>query len=363
MSATDSTSATPAFLDWAPGTAPAQAGVTQAKAAETPKSDKPQAKPADGFDTAAAPKVPTQVKKPAKVDPLHVPQAMTDYMSTLAWGVRHLAWHTSRQWSSVATDTATLAWFTRHGIKLTAAAIQEGQTGNGIEFGAMHSGMVAILTKQFGQPFVDMLNAWPRIPTDPNDKNWPIPGAKKPYDPAHLTDLNSIVNLDGSYNDVELAKWKTGERSFTDINGKKVSGLDGFAMFVEEGIHNYTHNRFTDSKSKISMGDPTVNINNKTFWALHGFIDRAFKHYLEKFATPDETKTYQDSVTAQTSMMLQTPEQSDKLSMKDMPGCTMGSAQVKLYDAALNDSKDPLPARLHNFWSPPVHHKAATKKH
>ena len=39
------------------------------------------------------------------------------------------------------------------------------------------------------------------------------------------------------------------------------------------------HNRFSDPKSAIDIGDPSVNLGNKRFWRLHGWIDAVWTKY------------------------------------------------------------------------------------
>jgi len=58
------------------------------------------------------------------------------------------------------------------------------------------------------------------------------------------------------------------------------------------GIHNYMHNRFADSSSKIDIGDPSVNLENKRFWRLHGWIDHVWTEYRAAKGLTDQDPVY-----------------------------------------------------------------------
>ncbi|MBC7051894.1 hypothetical protein G6O46_23050, partial [Salmonella enterica subsp. enterica serovar Enteritidis] len=45
------------------------------------------------------------------------------------------------------------------------------------------------------------------------------------------------------------------------------------------GLHNYLHYRFQDANSKIDIGDPSVNLQNKRFWRLHGWIESRWTEF------------------------------------------------------------------------------------
>ena len=54
---------------------------------------------------------------------------------------------------------------------------------------------------------------------------------------------------------------------------------DTSAADKSSGLHNYLHYRFQDAKSKIDIGDPSVNLQNKRFWRLHGWIERRWTEF------------------------------------------------------------------------------------
>src|SRR5262249_14824407 len=69
------------------------------------------------------------------------------------------------------------------------------------------------------------------------------------------------------------------------------------------GLHNYVHNRFSDSSSPIDMGDPTVNIQNKTFWRLHGWIYARWSAVRGAKGLSDSDPAYVAAIKNATDMM------------------------------------------------------------
>jgi hypothetical protein len=197
-------------------------------------------------------------------DPLAMPSEILTFEKQNNWGDHHLMWHTVRQWDLL--QASDQAWAKKQGW--ARADIQEGAKGNGLEFLAMHRVMIRILTKQFPKD-ASLFNGWASPPTDPNDKADPLPnGGDDEFDPSKLPALDNLANhLDSFKSDDDIGLYIETSLRPTATNPSARS-TDASA-----GVHNYIHNRFADSKSKIDIGDPSVNLQNKRFWRLHGWIE------------------------------------------------------------------------------------------
>jgi hypothetical protein len=204
----------------------------------------------------------------AAVDPLLMPQEIVDFEKSHMWGMHHLEWHMERRWASFTADPQNAAYAKKMGWK--PAPRQEGDPGNGMDFLAMHRAMIQTLEKKFPQD-ASLFAGWTSPPTDPKDPQNPVPSGL-PMDPKALQAIDTLTHLKD-----HLAAFPN-----DDALGRFIETSFGAAFDPSlgmQGIHNYLHNRFDDPKSPIDMGDPTVNIENKMFWRLHGWIDGIWTQY------------------------------------------------------------------------------------
>jgi hypothetical protein len=214
----------------------------------------------------------------AATEPLAMPKEILTFEKQNNWGTHHLMWHTERQWDLLGASDQ--AWAKKQGW--ARADIQEGAKGNGLEFLAMHRVMIRMLSEKFPK-HAALFNGWTTVPTDPNDKTDPLPnGAEDAFDPAKLPALDKLANhLADLKSDDEIGLYLETAHRPTASNPKARS------TDAATGIHNYVHNRFADQNSKIDIGDPSVNLQNKRFWRLHGYIEsrwtafRTLKHLTE----------------------------------------------------------------------------------
>jgi hypothetical protein len=222
----------------------------------------------------------------ATTDPFKMPTAIVSYENAGHWGSTHLAWHTERQWDLL--DKSDLAWAKKQGWK--RADIQEGQAGNGFEFLVMHRAMLTILRAKFPSD-VDLFVGWTTPPTDPNDSSSPIPSdSPEPgaFDPNMLTALQTIDN--------NITQFTTDDDFglYVETNLRPVaSNPAATSSDPTTGVHNYIHNRFSDSNSPIDMGDPSKNLGNKIFWRLHGWIDARWSVVRANNGLSDSDPTFQ----------------------------------------------------------------------
>ena len=209
-------------------------------------------------------------------DPLAMPKPIVTFLRTQDWGTHHLEWHTVRQWDRL--QPSDQAYAKRQGW--SRADIMEGAKGNGLEFLAMHRSMIRLLTTKFPES-ASLFAGWATPPTVNGDQNDPSTDTDK-FDPAKIPALDKLQN--------HLADFKTDDELGLYIETTlrpTMADPNARATDKSTGIHNYLHFRFQDGNSKIDMGDPSVNLQNKRFWRLHGWIEsrwtafRTLKHLSE----------------------------------------------------------------------------------
>jgi hypothetical protein len=212
-------------------------------------------------------------------DPNAIPKPMLTFLSQQGWGKHHLEWHTVRQWDLLSAEEQGYAK-RQHWAR---AEMQEGTKGNGLEFLAMHRVMIRLLSEKFPRN-VDLFKGFDKPPLECDDKADPCgPEMPGPFDANKAKAIDKLQNhLADFKNDDELGLYL--ESSLRPTASKP----DARSSDRSAGIHNYLHGRFMDSRSKIDVGDPSVNLQNKKFWRIHGWIEnrwtefRKLKHLSEQ---------------------------------------------------------------------------------
>jgi hypothetical protein len=208
---------------------------------------------------------------------------MVDWIQQHSWGLHHVEWHTSRQW-----DTLTAAqqqWALQQGWQ--RAPRQEGGAGNGFDFLLMHRAMLQVLREQFPEQAA-LLAGWQTVPTDPDDATDPVPaGNPRDLDPNMLQAITRLQNQADSFDSDDACGL------YIQTQRRPVPG-DPFATSTDPttGLHNYLHNRFSDSNSPINMGDPLVNLSNSQFWRLHGWIDARWSAFRRAKGLSDDDPAF-----------------------------------------------------------------------
>lgn len=219
-----------------------------------------------------------------------IPNEISDWMNTRNWGMHHIIWHLSRIWDLI--DPQDQAWVQQNGG--SRANRQEGQAGNGMDFLAMHRVMIRQLKQDF-PAHASLFVGWPQPPTNPNDANDPMPnnGEPKPFSAnmsAAVTRLQN--NIAGFQSDDDLGL-------YIQTRLRPVAGDPGNqSPDKTTGIHNYLHNRFSDSTSPIDMGSPLVNLHNQRFWRLHGWIDNRWTAFRTAKNLSENEPAYQQALAA-----------------------------------------------------------------
>lgn len=201
-------------------------------------------------------------------DPMAMPKPVLTFLRTQDWGSHHLEWHTVRQWDRLGPSDQ--AWAKRQGW--ARADVMEGAKGNGLEFLAMHRVMIRTLTDKFPKN-ADLFKGWEKPPTDNADKNDPATDTAT-FDANKAAAIDKLQNhLADFTSDDELGLFleTTLRPTARDPNAR--------ASDKSAGLHNYLHYRFQDANSKIDIGDPSVNLQNKRFWRLHGWIESRWTEF------------------------------------------------------------------------------------
>jgi hypothetical protein len=201
-------------------------------------------------------------------EPLAMPKPILTFLRTQDWGSHHLQWHTVRQWDRLGPSDQ--AWAKRQGW--ARADLMEGSKGNGLEFLAMHRVMIRTLVSKFPKN-ADLFAGWEKPPVDNADKADPATDPE-PFDSKKAAAIDKLQNhLADFKTDDELGLYleTTLRPTMADPNAR--------AADKSSGLHNYLHYRFQNDKSKIDIGDPSVNLQNKRFWRLHGWIESRWTEF------------------------------------------------------------------------------------
>ncbi len=251
----------------------------------------------------------------ASTNPLAMPSAIVSFEQAGHWGTHHLEWHTERQWDLM--DASDLAWAKKQGWK--RADIQEGAPGNGFEFLVMHRAMLTILRAKFPTD-VALFAGWTAPPTNPTDKDNTLPdGDKTAFDAEMLKSLDTIANhIDTFTSDDDFGL-------YVETNLRPVAGNpQATSSDPTTGLHNYIHNRFSDSSSSIDMGDPSKNLGNKIFWRLHGWIDARWSAVRAQNNLSDSDPAFQAALKNAENMFAMTMGGTEGATASDDPPASLG---------------------------------------
>jgi len=230
------------------------------------------------------PPAPAPTPAPPPGNPDEMPAPIVDHMRRHAWGQMHLSWHTARRWDLL--PPASRAFAESQGW--TRAPIQEGAPGNGVEFLAMHRMMFQMLRDVPGSN--GAFASWPTPPTEPH--------AGVAFDAQMLAAIDRIEHhLDTFATEDELGLYI--ETAMRPLPGNPTAR----ATDATAGVHNYLHNRFQDRTSPVDLGNPAVNLLNRRFWQLHGWIDGLWTRYRAQKGLRDDDPAYKAALDAAMAAM------------------------------------------------------------
>ncbi len=239
-------------------------------------------------------------------DPLSMPSPIIAFEQERGWGSHHLKWHVERRWDRLGASDRN--WAKGQGYE--RATLQEGEKSNGLEFLAMHRAMLRALTGEFPKQKT-LFQGWATVPTDPRDKIAPLAhGDRTAFDSEMNKALDRLENhIDSFADDDDLGRYI--ETKMRPLAGKP----NNYANEVGAGLHNYLHNRFSDSSSSIDIGDPSVNLQNKRFWQLHGWLDARWTAFRAAKGLKDSEPGYKNALelaTAEIRMLHKDPPKGGK---------------------------------------------------
>jgi hypothetical protein len=194
-----------------------------------------------------------------------LPDEVVAFERGSGWNCMHREWHNVRKLRILLGREAD---YSRAKGWVTPVDPAEGAPGNGLEFLAMHRVMLSELRARFPE-HAELFKGWDAVPTDPADPDNPLPGgAMTPFEARMKGALGRLTDQLASFaSDDDYGLYvETNLRPTPDVPWN-------LATDRSTGIHNYLHGRFNDPKSPIRMGNFARNIENRTFWKLHGWLD------------------------------------------------------------------------------------------
>ncbi len=275
--------------------------------------------PGCGSDSAE-PEVDTDDIVKGTADKFAMPKALRDYQDSHGWGRHHIEWHTVRQWDFLQKNYPdSIRWAKSQGWE--RAPIQEGAKGNGLEFLAMHRAMLRHLLGKFtAASYKPLFAGWTTPPTDVTDKDNPVLD-KAAFNPNMAKAIARVTSdLDFATDDDFGLYLETRARPGTG---------NGYSTDVTAGVHNYLHNRFSNSKSPTNLGDPEVNMKNKLFWRCHGWIDARWTAFRAAKGLKETDPAYKEAIDRWTAHM------------NALGGLKAGAPA----------SREPRPDVFNNFWA------------
>ena len=229
---------------------------------------------------------------------ISIPKEIIDWMNSKGWGDHHIQWHIERRWDrfknrdlSLAPNRRVIPWALSQGWK--RHHVQEGAKTNGLEFLAMHRIMILSIVKTFPQ-HKDLFKGWEKVPTNHLDPDNPVSPTNNNYnllEKHFVTGINRIENELHSFNSEDVfgiyVQTTDLPTQLTPLADTKERGA---------GIHNHLHGRFTHEGSPITMANPIVNIRNRMFWRLHGWIDKSWTTYRDYHSLQNNDQTYKSAL-------------------------------------------------------------------
>ena len=234
---------------------------------------------------------------------IRIPEEIITWMTSRNWGPHHVEYHTVKRWDiwhhrAAGGDQGAIAvvnFMNDRGWQ--RPAIQEGGTGDGLEFLAMHRAMLLLIKQQFPM-HAPWFEGWNSPPTDPSDAGDPV--ANNSAFEAQKIEAIRLIQTDANF---FLSEDHFG--IFTETNIQPTpANPDNRTKDRRYGVHNYLHGRWTDTTSPVNLGDPEVNIFNARFWKLHGWIDKAWTTFRGRRGLSDDEPQYKSTIERYTEMII-----------------------------------------------------------
>jgi hypothetical protein len=216
-----------------------------------------------------------------------LPDAIVQWERKLGWNCVHREYHETRQWDDFTATQATdrIAYMQKKGW--ARADVQEGAPGSGLDFLAMHRAMVRSLRDRFPAN-ADLFKGWATVPTVTTSDD-PLAPLHNPIATAAFWDsmkgaISRIESMPTSFaSDDDLGR-------YIETQHRPVAA-DPLARSTEPGagLHTYVHLRFDDDRSPIRMQRFSRNVENETFFRLHGWVDNVWTSWRTSHGLDDAT--------------------------------------------------------------------------
>jgi hypothetical protein len=227
-----------------------------------------------------------------------IPSPLVEYIRTQGWNCMHRGWHAQRRFNFIlgpvekkyVVDHGWYAIDPATGLLKDPKIPQAGAVGNGLEFLGMHRAMLSMLRAEFPKDSA-VLAGWTTVPTVTNAED-PIPGNVRAFDSFYLGALSKLTS------DLELKRFVSDDEFGAYVQTKNYPGRGQEYYFLNPdkgaGIHDYLHNRYNVSDLKnpaaaVRMSNFSRNIENRTFWKLHGWLDGRWTAYRKARGLNDAT--------------------------------------------------------------------------
>lgn len=226
-----------------------------------------------------------------------IPDAMFEFLSPLNWGAMHDDYHTGRKLGenpSWADDFRT-----RSGGEDPPTFPQEGTAGSGMDFCMMHSVMMSVLLEN-AEPSLREIGV-----LEYNEPNADIDQIVADFLRDRVESSDQIMSGAPVRENADawVSSLQYGQERLDKIQNDPNSTLDEFCIEFETsrgqterfsadgtpestwGIHNGLHGwlGFTEpSTRKIGIVDARLNLYNRDFYLIHGYVEARFREYMDE---------------------------------------------------------------------------------
>jgi len=244
-----------------------------------------------------------------------MPNEIRAYLAEHGWSHMHLDFHVARMWDMLGEDTQ--AWAMEQGIERWK--LQEGEPTTGVEFLAMHRLMITELREKFPE-HAELFAGWEKPPTGLDEPS--LPAGTGTFRSEMVTAIDRLHDRLGEFaSDDDFAL-------FLQTNRRPTS--TGRSPDRSAGLHNYLHNRWQDPQSPINVGDPSLNLGNKVFWKIHGWVDARWTAYRAAKGLDDATdEVYRKAMDDAQVWMDDVMERSEHAGHKLDDGCQTVPDEVR----------------------------------
>jgi hypothetical protein len=230
-----------------------------------------------------------------------MPAAVVDWLYDQGWQQQHDDWHNIRRWDQNCRQSNAAADGCRYAQNLLArglwrAPIQEGASGDGYGFLAMHRHMIVGIKQAF-PTHADLFAGFTKVPRVQEDPENPHPWAPIRWSSAQLRALDTLEHIEQHLDEFptedDLGLYIEDPFRWTPEN-PSVATAD-----PASGIHFALHAQWSVSGSSATLGNGQALINNYVFWKLHGFIDDIWTRYRRAKGISEQEPHYVAELRAQ----------------------------------------------------------------